>query len=445
MASDEHTYGPSCSLRVDSNPFTRRASELSELPPKLLAHFFYRSALPIDDPLSPLPTPTSSTSSTQSNAPPRPFSAYDNAALEEAWQDSSSSDKKTIRQESKFHGHGVFCHDDKETDNFRGRNPDLREIEKAPHPYSGVESLTKIVKQANEKATPGTSSDRSPMGGASNGKEKEGSATANIERNAVKPRKNDTSIEDPRQKEKSKLSNPETASRSPTSTCAEAAKSGDSQLLLSDDPDSIAIDHAVTFGIGAFDNGELDSELPQKKHRFSLHRKDKDIDAKYQEDKISSQDSPRNKAPPPDVQYGSSLSDTTGTPFLRAPIRSRRSLSPRKDTTSSQEDVSNTASDVEANRVSPSRPKYMKFGSQRSGSQKSASDTSHRGHLFPRKEKKAFVPVGISRLHLVEMPDLEVCSIDYFLRQSCSHLVDEADILESSPRRLLCCARYLVL
>lgn len=52
--------------------------------PELRAHFFYSSHLPIDDPLSPVPTYTSYESWTV-NYPPRPFSAGDNSALEEAW------------------------------------------------------------------------------------------------------------------------------------------------------------------------------------------------------------------------------------------------------------------------------------------------------------------------------------------------------------------------
>lgn len=52
-------------------------------PPKVNAQFFYVSSLPTDDPPSPLP-PISADNAT--DLPPQPFSARDNAALEEAWQ-----------------------------------------------------------------------------------------------------------------------------------------------------------------------------------------------------------------------------------------------------------------------------------------------------------------------------------------------------------------------
>jgi hypothetical protein len=52
--------------------------------PPLKAQFFYSSSLPIDDPLSVVPIPTGSETKSTSH-PPRPFSAYDNSALEDGW------------------------------------------------------------------------------------------------------------------------------------------------------------------------------------------------------------------------------------------------------------------------------------------------------------------------------------------------------------------------
>ncbi|TVY23400.1 putative phospholipase [Lachnellula hyalina] len=53
--------------------------------PELEAQFFYSSPLPIDDPLSVVPTPNGSESKSVKH-PLRPFSAYDNDSLEEAWR-----------------------------------------------------------------------------------------------------------------------------------------------------------------------------------------------------------------------------------------------------------------------------------------------------------------------------------------------------------------------
>ena len=81
-----HTYGPTCKLRPYSDSTNQGEFRESGQVPKLKAHFFYNSLLPIDDPLSPLPTLSTNQASTNAKTPPRPFSSYDNAALEEAWQ-----------------------------------------------------------------------------------------------------------------------------------------------------------------------------------------------------------------------------------------------------------------------------------------------------------------------------------------------------------------------
>lgn len=84
MGSKLHTYGPSCQLQYgsfSSNLSSRRPSTISdEIPPRINIQFFYSSSLPIDNPLAIAPTTTT---------PSRvylPFSAHDNGRLEEAWQ-----------------------------------------------------------------------------------------------------------------------------------------------------------------------------------------------------------------------------------------------------------------------------------------------------------------------------------------------------------------------
>ena len=91
MSQAPHTYGPTCHLaRVVSFSGSKGDDDI----PDLKAHFFYSSALPIDDPLSPVPTYTSYDSWT-GNYPPRPFSIGDNHALEDAWlRFASDKDRK---------------------------------------------------------------------------------------------------------------------------------------------------------------------------------------------------------------------------------------------------------------------------------------------------------------------------------------------------------------
>lgn len=91
MSQSAHTYGPTCRLapRVSFSGYKG-----DDDCPDLKAQFFYRSQLPIDDPLSVVPTPSGSESKSVKH-PLRPFSAHDNDALEESWLGlSSGKDKK---------------------------------------------------------------------------------------------------------------------------------------------------------------------------------------------------------------------------------------------------------------------------------------------------------------------------------------------------------------
>ncbi|KAF3384566.1 hypothetical protein F1880_002795 [Penicillium rolfsii] len=80
-----HTYGPSC-LLVDEEIELSSLYALST-PPEIRSQFFYVSSLPIDDPLAPLPPPTSGQASEDERTPPKPFSARDNLALEKSWRE----------------------------------------------------------------------------------------------------------------------------------------------------------------------------------------------------------------------------------------------------------------------------------------------------------------------------------------------------------------------
>lgn len=84
MAAPFHTYGKSC-LCADDEPELTSLYSLPT-PPDVRSQFFYISSLPIDDPLAPLP-PQTGQSTANERAPPQPFSARDNIALEKAWRE----------------------------------------------------------------------------------------------------------------------------------------------------------------------------------------------------------------------------------------------------------------------------------------------------------------------------------------------------------------------
>ncbi|KAF2120865.1 DDHD domain-containing protein [Lophiotrema nucula] len=68
-----------------ANQYIREILHSAEAPPTIPVRYFYTSPLAIDDPLSPLPPPL--TGSSTRRHPPRPFSEYDNDAINETWLD----------------------------------------------------------------------------------------------------------------------------------------------------------------------------------------------------------------------------------------------------------------------------------------------------------------------------------------------------------------------
>lgn len=403
MTSIGHSYGPTCSLYVESNTFTRRASSISDAPPKIRAQFFYASALPIDDPLSPLPPPSTSSSSTPSKVPPRPFSVRDNAALEEAWQGLQLSEGND--------------HPDKyRQEQMLAKRKEVRE-ENTEQP----EVITKDYP-----------SDEKVHVESSNEVERKSGSLANIIKSLSKEKeKSQPSLGvsagagNLKEKEKSKLSNVETVSQLSSTisgTKDESNKQKEPHLLLCDDPDHIPSDTAIPINSEELTIAESESGLSRarsKRHRSPFHREVK----VGQADDGNNSKSDKEQSPPQrkstETQYGSSPSDrnTTGTPFLRAPSRRRRSISSARESGVSQTDGAAAGSEDDRSGRPLTRPMFRRFRSDQSeshdpdGGSRARSKSPNHNFLSRHKEKesrKAYVPVDISRLHLVEMPDLQV-------------------------------------
>lgn len=68
----------------DPTTASRGKHIVDEPPPRINVRYFYASQLQLDDPLAAVPPPTTSTSAPVIQAP-KPFSAYDSAALDDAW------------------------------------------------------------------------------------------------------------------------------------------------------------------------------------------------------------------------------------------------------------------------------------------------------------------------------------------------------------------------
>ena len=391
MSTRNHTYGPICALHEESNHFIRRASAVSDLPPKITTRFFYSSALPIDDPLSPLPPP--STNPSPSKVPLRPFSNHDNAALEEAWQDL----KKGI---SKEYSHGFRCKVEKVDGNKEAKKPaDEKGVSSlAKEDGRGVDHIAKIVKDVKDKAA-------SKVG-------KDGGAGAAA----------------PKERERSKLSHiepaPSTPPTGPETPSKELKSKADPHLMLCDDPKHVPFDHEMPVGSEELGTGdEFGDASGGRQHRIFHRRTQSQRKQDKEEEKAAKKAYMRQLAE--DAVYGSSPSDrdTTGTPFLRAPSRSRKSQSPAQGTDGNQSDGADSASADERSAPRYKRPAFQRFRSDNSDSRMSEPDDLSRPEskhhsLLSRQKKvkevqKAYIPVGISRLHLVEMPNLQVCLREY--------------------------------
>ncbi|KNG48662.1 ddhd domain-containing protein [Stemphylium lycopersici] len=92
MAGNE----PSLSSRA--NQYIRELLHNNEAPPPIPVRYFYTSPLAIDDPLSPIPPPPTA-ASTAKRVPPRPFSEYDNDAIQESWH---ALRKKILKHHEEF-------------------------------------------------------------------------------------------------------------------------------------------------------------------------------------------------------------------------------------------------------------------------------------------------------------------------------------------------------
>ena len=281
MASLTHTYGLDCTLQPASNPFTRRASEVSHDAPTIRAHFFYSSDLPIDDPLSPIPPPSSSAATGPSKVPPRPFSVYDNIALEEAWQ---ALQKEQIQKDGSKNV-GVQIADE---DQHRVRRA-LSSFG-GPEPTSAaVDNLAKIIRGAHQRRSFLLERQRS----ISHGREDEEGKTVLFATDTP----------------------PNSAPVVQQDIEVKSQPIGDPHLTLCDNPDHIPFDHAMPVGTDEIGNEEFESGISKTRHRSPFRKRDKASRSSLHQTKRSKE-----------TIYGTSPSerDTTGTPFLRVSERLKR-------------------------------------------------------------------------------------------------------------------------
>jgi hypothetical protein len=340
MTGPIHTYGPSCFL-VDEEP------DLTNLQsaPEIRTQFFYISSLPIDDPLAPLPAPVNQATGTE-KLPPKPFSARDNIALEDAWRD--------LRETRKTENSGI---------NKSRSNTVIRPSGIA---VPGHDTLSNVEPQRKT-----TGRDPSLVGSR-------GSTLSN-----------------------SSFFHEELPSHSHRSHIAFASSSARTQAqdVGKDDHAGFSsndgVKHGATKGI-AIDRKRARSssiyEPSAAKRRSSSPLEADSVDEG--EEEMGSLRANRSRD-----------ASMSGSPFIRAPIsQSQTPLGRSFESTLSQDGGQDWQTDVRAS-VPRSAPKPSGLRATVSLDQLTQDSQDERTEE-PNSQSK--IPVGVSRLHLVELPNLKV-------------------------------------
>lgn len=357
MSAPIHTYGPKCLLWEDEPDLTAWYS--SPTAPKVRAQFFYTSSLPIDDPFSPLPPPSSSQSSWNERAPPQPFSARDNTTLENAWRE--------LRQtwesgQSKSHG-GV---------------PTRNKLITVPRRDIEVDRGTQAKSRDNVSVTGSYGS--SPYVSAS--------------------------------LQGDHLSHP--------------------KVRPSDEPGSVDLRSK-----GAWDGTRIRSQGSEARDinpKNDLnHRKRPGSSHGYDPKTVKRKTSSSTHASLEDADGGSLHGNPgrdvsiSGSPFIRAPLSQPQTPSGRSLESSSRDEDEDLHPEQQGRGSTVPRPSALRMSLRQEESSEDPLDYTEE----PDEQKnQLMIPVGVSRLHLVELPNLKVCfSYLFYWRQWLMSEPDETNLL----------------
>ena len=383
MASVGHTFGPTCLLHSISNTFTRRASEASAEPPKITAQFFYCTALPIDDPLSSIPPPSTNPAI---KIKPQPFSVRDNKALEDAWLG--------FQKQFDF--------------------------------GTGTSKAKKTKSESRSK-------------GARNPSKKQGSATISEKLGDVQSEKPAKSGEIPIDAQQGdNFKNDVTpVPQDPSEYFSGEHQEGQADITLSDDLRHIPFDETLPMTSEEIADEEHESGVSPRKSRF--HRKQRREKPKSKErpkrenvkkndetedrEFVSRRSSMKLTKSGLEPVLATSPADTTGTPFLRVPSRIRRAVSrsrssdrqvdmtlegeAQKDTSQIEKAQADGPSEADKsaamNHHSSKRPRFQQLFSSNQ-----PDNIIHKAGKGQSVSAEVHIPVGVSRLHVVQIPSLKM-------------------------------------
>lgn len=136
-----------------------------EAPPAVKARFFYVSPIPLDDPLSPLPPPNPDPEATARH-PPKPFSQYDNTALDKAWHElrqkilrynEERGEKDSVRTASRARHDSISKRPDRRGSSSKPNTPRVRPFRPQSSNLSQIDHSNDDVDQSLESLELATS------------------------------------------------------------------------------------------------------------------------------------------------------------------------------------------------------------------------------------------------------------------------------------------------
>jgi len=383
---------------------TRRASSVAIDPPKISAQFFYQSAQVIDDPLAAVPPPSSGSAVKPSKVPPRPFSVHDNIALDQAWLNLP----KLAEAQAQKQAHpkeDALQRESMESELYAASIPPKAEAREgnANNPTRDTQK-EKVLQNGKETEDRGVRDVRQPQTAHSHGEEPRGA-----------------------------------------------------DLTLCDDSDHPPLQETIPVTADEIVQDEVESGI-RKSHRSRSFFRRKEKEEKPEEDIVSSKSlnkrlsRGRQEVDESAFALGKSP-DTTGTPFLRVSSRLRRlSKSPVRGTAQNAQvdGVDSPGKDYRPKQSSPLgvRSRFPNYHSSQDSQDEDPSGSelgSGKCHSLFRGEEKlretdcTRVTVGISRLHVVEMPGLKVSPLQArdddsrSISNTNSSAIDGTNILGSSP------------
>lgn len=314
-------------------------------PPRPRPQFFYVSSLPIDDPLSSLPPPPSGQSQLDDRVPPQPFSVRDHIALEEAWLAIKREEKQNKPEKQKSRD------------------------------TSGAKVNTGVAVPGRESGpTEGPPGSRGGAGTGSQGSERAVASSGSYTRKLPQ----------------------RPASRSESDAGGvEQQDEGSKRSSLQSMPDG-SIGDGVSIGSPLYRKREISPAVNAKSVRRKISDS-RDENPNLEEGGIGS--------------YGHYSRDVSisGSPFIRAPVTQpssplSRSVESVPITDGNQEihERQTTSHSYTASKPSGLRTSTYQDQSQDETAEHTDADTEG------DEDVQSKIPVGVSRLHLVELPNLKV-------------------------------------